>query len=222
MRSQRRLESLESSIHTLQVCKLLFIANIVLTFLYLGEPCDARGNFVPLEAPPPPLDPPPAHGDWFPYETRAEFEAADFLFTRAQMSAGNIDVLLNIWAATLAAHGDSPPFNKHADLYSTIDSTPLGDVAWESFTLTYDGDRPAANVPEWMDAEYPVWFRDPRELVKNILANPDMDGEVEYAPFQERDMDGNHRFQDLMSGNWAWNQAVSFLLSLSSFIPSSY
>lgn len=175
----------------------------------IGEPCDAYGNFVPLADPPPPRDSQPDEGDWFPYESRAEFQTADLLFTREQMSAGNIDELMNILAATLAVHGDSPPFNKHGDLYSTIDSTPLGDVAWDNFTLKYNGDQPATDVPEWMTAEYPIWFRDPRQLVQNILSNPDIDGEIDYAPFQEHDMVGNHRFQDLMSGNWAWRQAVS-------------
>lgn len=138
-----------------------------------------------------------------------EFEAADLIYTHIQMSAGNIDELMNIWAATLAVHANSPLFMKHADLYSKIDSTPLGDVVWDSFMLRYNGDRPATNVPEWMSVKYLVWFRDPRQLIKNILSNPDMDGEIDYAPLQEYDANGNHCFQDLMSGNWAWKQAVS-------------
>jgi len=54
------------------------------------------------------------------------------------MSAKNINTLLDLWAATLLKHHDSPPFANHSDLYETIDSTPLGSVLWQSFSLTYN------------------------------------------------------------------------------------
>jgi hypothetical protein len=60
-----------------------------------------------------------------------------------------------------------------------------------------------------------VWFRDPRSLVRNLLSNPGFDKEFDYAPFQEYDHKGNHQFQDFMSGDWAWKQAVSDCASLS-------
>jgi hypothetical protein len=59
-----------------------------------------------------------------------------------------------------------------------------------------------------MTAEYDAWFQDPRVLIHNIISNPDFDGEFDYAPFQEHDTAGNHRFQNFMSGNWSWKQAV--------------
>jgi hypothetical protein len=46
-------------------------------------------------------------------------------------------------------------------------------------------------------------------LVQNLLSNPDFKTDFDYAPFQERTTDGVHRFRDFLSGNWAWNQAVS-------------
>jgi len=55
------------------------------------------------------------------------------------MSTDNIDTLTNLWAATLLPRDDSPPFSNHSDLYETIDSMPVGDVPWQSFSLTYDG-----------------------------------------------------------------------------------
>jgi hypothetical protein len=45
------------------------------------------------------------------------------------MSAGDINYLLNLWAASLAVHDDEPLFLRASDLYNTIDATPLGDVA---------------------------------------------------------------------------------------------
>jgi hypothetical protein len=119
------------------------------------------------------------------------------------MSAGNINSLLNVWAATLAPHGDKPSFHNHTDLYNTIDSTPLGDVLWESFTVKYDGANPDDEKPAWMDTEFEVWFRNPKQLIENMLANPDFNGKFDCSLFQEYDSNNNHRFCNFMSGDWA-------------------
>lgn len=141
------------------------------------------------------------------------------------MSAGNIEILLALWAASLAPHGDTPPFNTSKQMNDTIDSSTLGHIPWENFSLRYTGVKPDQGPPpSWMQQEYEVWYRDPRELVKNMVANPDFNGEFDYTPFHEYDADGNHRFQDFMSGDWAWKQAVCCfkLFSPSSFAYTLY
>ncbi|KAF8221283.1 hypothetical protein L208DRAFT_1328845, partial [Tricholoma matsutake] len=167
------------------------------------------GNDLPPDTPPPPRDSDQGPDNWRPYDNCLQFEVADFLFCQNQMSAGDINCMLNLWAASLAIHNDEPPFSNTTDLYRTIDSTPLGDVAWESFSLQYNGVQPAEGVPSWMQAEYDVWFRDPCALVHNLLSNPDFKSDFDYMPFQEKTTDRVHRFQDFMSGNWAWHQAVN-------------
>jgi hypothetical protein len=132
------------------------------------------------------------------------------------MSGADIDFILNLWAASLAAHGDTPPFTSHVDMYNAIDTTPLGDIPWETFSSQYNGVQPEGNVPSWMTMEYDVWFRDARQLVLNILANPDFKDEFDIAPLQEYSTDGAHRFQNFMSGDWSWKQAVSSLNMLTS------
>jgi hypothetical protein len=159
--------------------------------------------------PPPPRDSDRGPDDWTPYNNRLEFEVADFLYRRNQMSAGNINSLLALWAASLAIHNDEPPFSNVAQMYDTIDSTPLGDIPWESFSLQYNGIQPEDDIPSWMEADYDVWFRNPRTLVHNMLSNPDFKSDFDLAPLQERTVDGTHRFCNFMSGNWAWKQAVS-------------
>jgi hypothetical protein len=136
------------------------------------------------------------------------------------MSAGDADFLFHLWAASLAAHNETPPFADHTEMYETIDSTPIGDVPWESFTLEYDGVRPNHDIPLWMTMEYDVWFRNPLDLVHNIISNPDFKDEFDYAPLQEYTTDGVHRFQDVMSGDWCWKQAVSYLHNL--MFPSDF
>jgi hypothetical protein len=181
----------------------------ILMLLPVGRICDENGDDILPDTPPPPCDSNDGPDDWTPYNSRLEFEVADFLFRQNQMSAGDINFLLSLWGASLTIHGDEPPFANAMDMYNTIDSTPLGSLAWESFSLQYNGARPVDNVPSWMEAEYDVWFRDPRILVHNLLSNPDFKSDFDYAPFQEHTSDGTHRFQDFMSGNWAWMQAVS-------------
>ncbi|KAG1801896.1 uncharacterized protein BJ212DRAFT_1304951 [Suillus subaureus] len=72
------------------------------------------------------------------------------------MSTGQIDTLLDLWVAMLIQYDNSPPFASHRDLYDTIDSTLLGDVAWESFSMSYKGVKPAEDVLPWMKATYEV------------------------------------------------------------------
>lgn len=202
--------------------------SINLSFLILiyfsGRPCDEHGNFLPADSPPQKsrhanADP----NDWTPYRNRVEFETAQFLYCREQMSAGNINILLDLWAATLLKHDEPPPFASAADMYETIDSTPLGDIAWQSFSVTYDGDVPDS-APQWMSAEYEVWFRDPRLVVLNMVDNPDYKGSFDTTPIRVFDAGDHRQYQNFMSGDMVWDDAVCFHVcckhvSQASFIP---
>ncbi|KAG2117191.1 uncharacterized protein F5147DRAFT_757948 [Suillus discolor] len=171
-----------------------------------GKPCDADGIYLPPGAPPPPPEN-VASDDWTPFHSRAEFETAEFLYTQNQMSAGQINRLLDLWASTLAKHNDRPPFADHHDLYAVIDSSLFGDVKWQCFMVAYDGERPE-NPKPWMDDKYNVWFRDPREVTRNMLANSAYANEFDYRPYREYSTENNQRqWKDFMSGDWAWDQA---------------
>ncbi|KAG1846007.1 hypothetical protein C8R48DRAFT_750689 [Suillus tomentosus] len=110
-------------------------------------------------------------------------------------------------AATLAKHHDTPPFADHKDLHNVIDATQLGDVPWQCFSAQYTGEQPEV-APPWMDDEFEVWYRDPRAMAHNIIANPDYKDEIDYVPYREYDAsDATRRWKDFMSGDWAWKQA---------------
>ncbi|KIJ62072.1 hypothetical protein HYDPIDRAFT_95108 [Hydnomerulius pinastri MD-312] len=171
-----------------------------------GRPCNERGEYLATGTPPPPKADNPT--DWTPYDDRIQFETADFLFTRNQMAAPQIDALLDLWAATLLKHGDKPPFAHHRHLHQTIDNTPLGEIKWQKFSVHYTGEVPAMNPPPWMQESYEVWFRNPRAVTERILGNPSFASEMDYRPFREYSTEGDTRqFQDFMSGDWAWDQA---------------
>ncbi len=169
-----------------------------------GRPCDERGEPLPSNAPPLPMPPRPPH-DFTPFASRAHFEFADFLYRKDQMSGNHIDELMQLLAALYP--GQAPPFADRKDLYEHIDSITVGEVRWESFTVTYIGPRPSANVPSWMDAEYRVWFRCPRAVLHHQLANPSFKHEMDFTP--KKVFHGDDRvFEDFMSGDWVWQQAV--------------
>ncbi|KAG2100480.1 uncharacterized protein F5147DRAFT_747167 [Suillus discolor] len=169
---------------------------------FVGRPCDPEGNFLPPGALPLPLSE-KCPNDWTPYHDRLEFELANYIFTKNQTPAAQIDHLLDLWAASLIQAGadlSQVPFKDHRDVYRTIDNTPLGDVKWQSFSVKYTGDIPDRDPTPWMTESYDVWFRDPHQVVQNMLANPD------YATKFATEMD-ERQWQDFMSGDWAWNQA---------------
>ena len=174
-----------------------------------GRRCDRNGVFVPPNAPP---EPPnlKADDDWSPFTSRAGFELADLLFTDAQLSQKKIDRILELWAATLIPHGDSAPITNHLDLHQQIDAVGLGDIQWEHTHLKYEGPLPeTTRHPEWKTTEYDIWYRNPRQVIKNILARPDLSGHVDYAAYQEFD-DEKRQYGNMMSGDWAWRQSVCF------------
>ncbi|KAF7760392.1 hypothetical protein Agabi119p4_11068 [Agaricus bisporus var. burnettii] len=173
-----------------------------------GTPCDAGGRFLlPNESPPEPVK--RQHHDWFPFTDKSQFETAEFLYSSEEMSAGKIDKLMSLWAAR---DGESP-FVNHKHLYATIDAIPYGEVRWKSATITYKGglnmpdpESEGPTRPTWMEAEYPVHYRDPLAVVEKLIGNPDFAEEFDLSPYHEY-FDSKHRFRHFMSGDWAWRQA---------------
>ncbi|KAI0069628.1 hypothetical protein K474DRAFT_1750439 [Panus rudis PR-1116 ss-1] len=182
----------------------------------IGVPCDIEGSPLPPGTLPPPLSTQDSD-DWTPFTDRVQFETTDFFFRDAQLSQRKIDTILRLWAASIinATGGDEaaagPPLVDHKHMHSLIDSIPLGDAPWRSFTATYTGVPPESDggdeLPSWMTARHEVWYRDPRTIVRDMLANPDFGKEFDAGPFRRYDPNGSRHYQNLMSGNWAWRQA---------------
>jgi hypothetical protein len=140
-----------------------------------GRPCNLEGNYLPDGSPPPSWDH-PLPDDWSPYADWSSFELADLLYWRDQMPGLCITDLMQIWAASLPPSHD-PPFANKADLYDTIDNTAVGDIPWESFTISYTGEMGEGEVAPWKLAMYDIWYWDPRDILKSQLANPDFTNE---------------------------------------------
>ncbi|KAG1759770.1 hypothetical protein EDD22DRAFT_955544 [Suillus occidentalis] len=172
-----------------------------------GCPCDAHGHFLDDNALPPSCEP-RSPNDWTPFHNHTEFETADLFYAQNPTPARKIDAHLALWASTLLKHGDTPPFADHRDLYATIDAIPLGEVKWESFSCLYTGEKPEGSYPPWMDGTFDVWYRDPHQVVQNMLANPDFAHEMDFRPYREFSTLGEEcHYRDFMSADWAWDQA---------------
>ena len=175
-----------------------------------GRRCDRHGVSIPPNTAPE-VPTTKADDDWSPFTSRAGFELAEFMFTDAELSQKKIDKLLELWAATLVPHGDSPPITSHQNLHQQIDTIDLGNVRWENTCLKYKGPLPmTTRPPEWKTTVYDVWYWDPRQVIMNILASPDLKEHIDYAPYQE--FYGEKRqYSNVMSGDWSWRQSVCFV-----------
>ena len=191
------------SFHLVDLCPTLEV---------LGIPCDRTGSPLPPDTPPPPLTTQDIN-DWTPYSSRVEFETAEFLFKKTQMSKGDVDTLLMLWATSLVESNQLPPFANADDLHDVIDATTLGDAPWHTFSVRYNGNAPNQETPPWMSADYQVWYRDPHVVLQNMFANPDFKEEIDYTCYREFSADGKRRYGNFMSGNLAWRHSVSFIVT---------
>ncbi|KAF8228152.1 hypothetical protein L208DRAFT_1157815, partial [Tricholoma matsutake] len=118
---------------------------------------------------------------WLPYADWSSFELADLLYQHDQMPGSCFANLMQIWAASLPPNHD-PPFANKADLYNTVNNTAVGDIPWESFTISYTSEMGEGEVALWKLAMYDIWYQDPHAILKSQLANPDFTNEMDMAP----------------------------------------
>ena len=120
------------------------------------------------------------------------------------MPGTQIDKLLDICAASLlqVQAGAELLFTSHKDLYKSIDDSCLGDIKWNSFQVKYSGPQPNGNILPWMNSTYDVFHHNPREVVHQILANPDLAIQLNLAPYWEYDSMTNEQcWCDFMSAD---------------------
>lgn len=177
---------------------------------FTAKPCDESGEFLPFGAPPPEDD--DSDHSWAPFNDRPSFHFARFAYTKSQLSGGDVDELLEIWAAhNLLNGGGDAPFRDQDELCAVIDSIPHGDAPWETFSLRYDGPLDES-APSWKHATYQVHCRNTRVVAHNMLSSVDFDGKFDYTAYQEY-MEGSEerRYSNVMSGDWAFKKSVCFI-----------
>ena len=61
---------------------------------------------------------------------------------------------------------------------------------------------------------YEVYYCNPRNVIKNIITDTTFKHAFDYAPYQEFDEDEDWWYENAMSGDWAYCQAICFVLYL--------
>jgi hypothetical protein len=104
------------------------------------------------------------------------------------MPQDNINYLLELWGLSMMKHGNLGPYNNYQQLYNAIDGVKLGDAPWKCFKTA---DDPSPDAPDWAQQEYEIWYRDPDQVIQNVLDNPYFYGEFDPIPYVELDRNGN-------------------------------
>ncbi|KAK0439300.1 uncharacterized protein EV420DRAFT_1623207 [Desarmillaria tabescens] len=157
------------------------------------EVLEPHGAPVDADAPAPRLQ--AMENVWVPFNGEVQFHLADFLFRKVEMSQGDINNLMDLWALDIAQKcGGNAPFDNYETLYKAIDEIRVSSAPWKCF--------------EMVKQSYQVWFRDPDIVIQNILANRDFAKEFDAVPYIHPDSDGQRCWSDFMFGNFAWRHAI--------------
>ena len=165
----------------------------------------------PDAAPPPNIPADGGNPSWSPFESRIDFDFAWFHFVVAESSADKINQAINMWAATLLQQGGSPPWSNAQEMYQTIDEIQHGDAPWRTIHIRYRGPVPAGVPPKWMTVDYELCVRDTRQVLHHQLSTLDFCDKIDYQPYRQFNNTGKRVYSNLMSGDWAWDQAVCHL-----------
>ncbi|KAF5315513.1 hypothetical protein D9758_019033 [Tetrapyrgos nigripes] len=126
-----------------------------------STPCNLGSYNLPENSLPTPIPNDNESNEWAPFQNATEFEFAEFLYHKVQMSAGDIDTLSQFISELMAPEqSDNVPFHDHWEMYSLIDAICQGDIQWESFTVKFNSGLPEdqSSLPAWKQQEYQVWF----------------------------------------------------------------
>ncbi|KIL54638.1 hypothetical protein M378DRAFT_55115, partial [Amanita muscaria Koide BX008] len=89
-----------------------------------------------------------------------------------------------------------------------LDAIDIGEIRWQSFSVSFKPNEGETTETPWKLKGYDVWYRDPHEVLKAQLSNRDFANEMDFAPKMVIDRQKRtRRYQDFMSGEWAWEQA---------------
>ena len=185
------------------------VIGLTLFHPFIAIPCDKNGNYLPPHAPPP-SDKNSGRNpySWEPFNSRVEYDFANYHFSEMQSSAANIDLALDLWAASVMEFGKDVPWANSADLYSTIDAIQHGNAPWKTYPIRYQGPLPPGTPPKWMTETYQLCTRNSRQVLHLQLATSDFHDKINYVPYRQFNGSGERVWSNLMSADWSWSQAV--------------
>lgn len=102
-----------------------------------------------------------------------------------------------------------PSFKNKDEFLGAVDALPPG-VSWKLENVTVTGDVHDEDEQP-LKEELELWYRDPVEVVRELLGNPIFRDVTCYAPEQiHRDGDLQERVvNEMWTGDWWWDMQVS-------------
>ncbi|KAI0757759.1 hypothetical protein C8Q80DRAFT_1091076 [Daedaleopsis nitida] len=173
-----------------------------------ARPCNRNGQFLPPNTPAPDqVD----DIDWTPFPDRPSFEFVELTFENAGLSRDTLKQMFRILAAKHIADGHPeymPIYKKYQEILDVIDAIPYGEAPWRTFAIRWRG-QVTPNSPAWKREVFLVHTRDTLRVAEIMAASPDFDGNFDYVPYEEFSGPNCRQVSDLMSGRWAYKQAIS-------------
>lgn len=145
------------------------------------------------------------------------FDFTEYYYVQLQSSAAEISKSIDILLANAmkygCCNGEGAPNGWKAaeDMYETIDSIQSGDAPWKTYKFRYTGLKPST-PPWWMEEDYELNVRDIVVVMERQLDTPEFKDHFTPRPYQEFDPQGNRVFSNLLSGDWAYRQAVHLFI----------
>ncbi|KAG8939336.1 hypothetical protein FRC03_006360 [Tulasnella sp. 419] len=140
---------------------------------------------------------------WFPFADRQEWELAEWL-TTSGVSQTDIDKYLKL---KITRERTIPSFKNNYALQKMMDTLPTGPkfkckVFHAIGDLTDEDDKP-------LTEELELWYRDPLEVIREIMSNVMLADKMHYKPVKVFDASGSVRFYDEMwTAAWWWDVQV--------------
>ena len=116
------------------------------------------------------------------------------------MSEGNVDKLMRILSAASSFSGSTAPFQNYKHMCTLIDTVEVGDVPWQTFMCKYNSNV-TNDSPSWMKQGYKVHYRDPLQVVKNILSSTEFNGKIDYTPYIKTNFKSSYQYHNFMLAN---------------------
>ncbi|KAF9526776.1 hypothetical protein CPB83DRAFT_870277 [Crepidotus variabilis] len=153
---------------------------------------------------------PASKSPWQPFEGRLEYNWVHHYYVKLEASAEQINTGLDLWQASIlkekAANPTRVPWKLADEVHQTLDQIKSGHAPWRTHKFRYTGPR-SENPPQWMLVEYDLNFRDILKVVEEQLSSSEFDGVIDYSTYEEFTPNGERVYTNIMSGEWACQQA---------------
>ncbi|KAJ7235026.1 hypothetical protein B0H12DRAFT_1076218 [Mycena haematopus] len=145
---------------------------------------------------------------WYPFESEDEWELARWLMTSG-VSQTKTDEYLKL---KVVRERINPSFHDNRTFLRGIDALPKGP-GWTCHPFKLVGDELDADGKAQTET-VEMWFRDPVECVKELLANPMFAGKQAYQPCRvfKQLVEGqlsNREYSEMWTADWWWD--IQFL-----------